>query len=100
MALPSITPQLCTEPNPSPQAHEEKHPSLGQNPFIAQMRCRVRPVPAMKARSQILHPTSPGRQQSCGDGLAGGQEGHLAEAGCTGAGHGGVQGGPEKTQYM
>lgn len=46
-------------------------------------------------RSQILHPTSPGRRQSHGRGrLAGGQGGHLAEAGaqargtegCAGAG--------------
>lgn len=70
-----ITPQVWAEPNPSPQAHEERHPSLGQNPFIAQMRCGVCPVLVPEARSQILHPASPGRQQSHGKGLQKGERG-------------------------
>lgn len=45
-AQPPIPPQPRAEPDPSPQAHEERHPSLGQNPFITQTRCSVRPVPA------------------------------------------------------
>lgn len=90
MGLPPTPPQLQAEPNPSPQAHEERHPSLGQNPFIAQPRCSAHPMPAPEARSQILHPAAPGRRQSHGEGLAGGREGHLAEVGGTGAGHEGV----------
>ena len=92
MALPPIPPQLRAESDPSPQAHEERHPSLGQNPFIAQMRCSVRPVPAPEASSQILHPVSPGRQQSRGEPLAGGREGTWQKWGGTGAGHGDVRG--------
>lgn len=60
-------------------------------------------MPAPETRSQILHPASPGRQRSRGEGLAGGREGHLAEVGGTGAGHEGVRvcrGGAEETQYI